>query len=128
MIDETPEFTEFSYSFVIFSNSRMNALISVLNTFNIMNDKIILKWTDTKTVHFLYDNDRKFNRKDVIALRKPTYYLWRSDFSSQEEFEAERRKYVGIGFRVVTFQDGNPDTDIHEGIKALVKNHWDDIM
>ena len=26
------------------------------------------------------------------------------------------------------FQDGNPDTDIHEGIKALVKNHWDDIM
>ena len=78
-----------------------------------MNDKIILKWTDTKTVHFLYDNDRKFNRKVVIALRKPTYYLWRSDFSSQEEFEAERRKYVGIGFRVVTFQDGNPDTDIH---------------
>lgn len=75
-----------------------------------------------------YDNDRKFNRKDVIALRKPTYYLWRNDFSSQEEFEAERRKYVGIGFRVVTFQDGNPDTDIHEGIKALVKNHWDDIM
>ena len=54
-------------------------------------------------------------------MRKPTYYLWRNDFSSQEEFEAERRKYVGIGFRVVTFQDGNPDTDIHEGIKALVK-------
>ena len=52
-------------------------------------------------------------------MRKPTYYLWRNDFSSQEEFEAERRKYVGIGFRVVTFQDGNPDTDIHEGIKAL---------
>ena len=128
MIDETLEFTEFSYSFLIFSNSRINALISVLDTFNIMNDKIILKWTDTKTVHFLYDNDRKFNRKIVIALRKPTYYLWRSDFSSQEEFEAERRKYVGIGFRVVTFQDGNPDTDIHEGIKALVKNHWDDIM
>ena len=47
---------------------------------------------------------------------------------TKEEFEAERRKYVGIGFRVVTFQDGNPDTDIHEGIKALVKNHWDDIM
>ena len=88
----------------------------------------ILKWTDTKTVRFLYDNDRKFNRKDVIALRKPTYYLWRNDFSSQEEFEAERRKYVCIGFRVVTFQDGNPDTDIHEGIKALVKNHWNDIM
>ena len=56
-----------------------------------MNDKIILKWTDTKTVHFLYDSYRKINRKDVIALRKPTYYLWRDDFSSQEEFEAERK-------------------------------------
>ena len=33
-IDETPEFTEFSYSFLIFSNSRINALISVLDTFN----------------------------------------------------------------------------------------------
>ena len=92
-----------------------------------MNDKIILKWTDTKTVHFLYDNDRKFNKKDVIALRKPTYYLWRNDFSSQEEFEAERRKYADIGFRVVTFLDGNSDADIHNGIKAMVRNHWDDI-
>lgn len=92
-----------------------------------MNDKIILKWTDTKTVRFLYDNDRKFNRKDVIALRKPTYYLWRSDFSSQEEFEAERKKYTDSGFRVVTFLDGNSDADIHNGIKAMVRNHWNDI-
>ena len=87
----------------------------------------ILKWTDTKTVRFLYDNDRKFNRKDVIALRKPTYYLWRNDFSSQEEFEAERRKYADIGFRVVTFLDGDSNTNIHDGIKALVKNHWDNV-
>ena len=74
-----------------------------------------------------YDNDRKFNRKDVIALRKPTYYLWRSDFSSQEEFEAERKKYTDSGFRVVTFLDGNSDADIHNGIKAMVRNHWNDI-
>ena len=92
-----------------------------------MNDKIILKWTDTKTVHFLYDNDRKFNKKDVIALRKPTYYLWRSDFSSQEKFEAECKKYTDSGFRVVTFLDGNSDAEIHNGIKAMVRNHWDDI-
>ena len=89
-----------------------------------MNGKIILKWTDTKTVHFLYDNYRKINRKDVITLRKPTYYLWRNDFSSQEEFEAERKKYADIGFRVVTFLDGTSNTNIHDGIKALVKNHW----
>ena len=87
----------------------------------------ILKWTDTKTVRFLYDNDRKFNRKDVIALRKPTYYLWRSDFSSQEEFEAERKKYTDSGFRVVTFLDGDSNTNIHDGIKALAKNHWDSV-
>ena len=87
----------------------------------------ILKWTDTKTVHFLYDNHRKVNRKDVIALRKPTYYLWRNDFPSQEEFEAERKKYADIGFRVVTFLDGDSNTNIHDGIKALVKNHWDNV-
>ena len=87
----------------------------------------ILKWTDTKTVHFLYDSYRKFKRKDVITLRKPTYYLWRNDFSSQEEFEAERRKYADIGFRVVTFLDGDSNTNIHDGIKALVKNHWDNV-
>ena len=26
---------------------------------SIVNDKIIFKWTDTKTVHFLYDSYRK---------------------------------------------------------------------
>ena len=92
-----------------------------------MNGKIILKWTDTKTVHFLYDNYRKINRKDVITLRKPTYYLWRTDFSSQEEFEAERKKYADIGFRVVTFLDGDSNVNIHDEIKALVKNHWDSL-
>ena len=63
----------------------------------------------------------------LMALRKPTYYLWRNDFSSQEEFEAERRKYADIGFRVVTFLDGDSNTNIHDGIKALVKNHWDNV-
>ena len=53
------------------------------------------------------------------------YYLWRNDFSSQEEFEAERKKYADIGFRVVTFWDGDVNANIHDGIKALVKNHWD---
>ena len=69
----------------------------------------------------------KINRKDVIALHKPTYYLWRNDFSSQEEFEAERKKYTDIGFRVVTFLDGDSDANIHDGIKALVKNHWNSV-
>ena len=63
----------------------------------------------------------------MISLRKPTYYLWRTDFSSQEEFEAERKKYTDIGFRVVTFLDGDSNTNIHDGIKALVKNDWDNV-
>ena len=52
-------------------------------------------------------------------MKKPTYYLWRNDFSTQEEYEVER-----IGFRVVTYFDGKQDQDIHAGIKALVRNHW----
>ena len=51
-------------------------------------------------------------------MRKPTYYLWRNDFSSQD---------ADIGFRVVTFLDGDSNTNIHDGIKALVKNHWDNV-
>ena len=47
-------------------------------------------------------------------MRKPTYYLWRNDFSSQEEFEAERRKYADIGFRVVTFLDYDSLTNLME--------------
>lgn len=58
-------------------------------------------------------------------MQKPTYYLWRNDFSSQEEFEEEGKKYVDSGFRVVTFLDGDSNADIHDGIKALIKNHWD---
>ena len=38
--------------------------------------------------------------------------------------DAERKKYTDAGFRVVIFLDGNSDADIHDGIKALVKNHW----
>ena len=59
-------------------------------------------------------------------MHKPPYYLWRSDFSSQEEFEAEHQKYAKTGFRVVTFLDGSSDADIHDGIRALIRNHLDD--
>lgn len=59
-------------------------------------------------------------------MKKPNYYLWRSDFSTQEEYEAEKERFSKIGFRVVTYLDGKPDQDIHTGIKALVKNHWEE--
>lgn len=64
------------------------------------------------------------NRKDVIIMKKPTYYLWRNDFSTQEEYKAAKERFERIGFRVVTYFDGKQDQDIHAGIKALVRNHW----
>ena len=80
-------------------------------------------------------------------MRKPTYYLWRTQEISQETYEAEKERYVQMGFRVVTFQNGknhihtqneiqkctkknipepipqNIPDDIQEGIRALIQNH-----
>ncbi len=63
----------------------------------------------------------------MIALQKPTYYLWRTDYTSSEDFEADKEKYMKIGFRVVTFTDGQSDKNIHNGIKALIRNHIKEI-
>lgn len=58
-------------------------------------------------------------------MNKPTYYLWRNNFSTQEEFEASKERLRKIGFRVVTFLEGHQDMAIHTAMKALVKNHWE---
>ncbi len=52
-------------------------------------------------------------------MRKPTYYLWRNDFSSQEEFEAERKKYADIGFGLSHFW-----MEIQTLIFMTVLKHW----
>ena len=57
-------------------------------------------------------------------MRKPTYYLWKKDFSSEEEYTAAKNKDGNLGFRVVTYLDGQKDKDIHEGLKAVIKNHY----
>lgn len=62
-----------------------------------------------------------------MALRKPTYYLWRAEYISSEDFEADKEKYTKIGFRVATFADGRSDKNIHDGIKALIRNHIKEI-
>ena len=87
----------------------------------------IIRQTGTKTIWCLYLSIDIRNRKSVIALQKPTYYLWRTDYTSSEDFEADKEKYRKIGFRVVTFADGQPDKNIHNGIKALIRNHIKEI-
>lgn len=57
-------------------------------------------------------------------MAKPTYYLWKNDFSTETAFETERNKYVNCGFRVITFVDGSAENNIHTGMKGLIKNHW----
>ena len=57
------------------------------------------------------------------ALNKPTYYLWRTDFYTEEEFNQTKKKYIDLGFRVVTYLDGDNEKDIHSGIRGLIQNH-----
>ena len=56
-------------------------------------------------------------------MSRPTYYLWKNDFPTREDFEAAKKLYCELGFRVVTYQDGQNQKDIHEGLKAIIKNH-----
>ena len=59
-------------------------------------------------------------------MSKSTYYLWKNDFSSQEEYETAKDKYMKLGFRVVTYLDGQKNRNIHDGLKAVIKNHYRD--
>ena len=59
-----------------------------------------------------------------MPLRKPACYLKSRDFSSQEALEATRQDYLNKGFRVVVFLEKNQETDIHQGLKALIRHHW----
>ena len=56
-------------------------------------------------------------------MRKPTYYIWRDNYSTQEEYEITKERYTKMGFRVVTFKDGRNGCDIQEAIRAVIKNH-----
>lgn len=53
----------------------------------------------------------------------PTYYLWKNAAMSDEELDTQKNYYRALGFRVVTFQDGDTTLDINEGLRAIIKNH-----
>lgn len=59
-------------------------------------------------------------------MSKPTYYLWRSSYATEEEFEREKKKYNEVGFRIIILEDGPKEKDIHAGIRAIIKNHYQD--
>ena len=71
----------------------------------------IIKQTGTKTIWCLYLSIDIRNRKSVIALQKPTYYLWRTDYTSSEDFEADKEKYRKIGFRAYNDNAQNSEED-----------------
>lgn len=57
-------------------------------------------------------------------MAKPTYYLWKSDFPNNDALSKEKKKYTDFGFRVVVYQDGQSEKNIHDGLKALIQNHY----
>lgn len=61
-------------------------------------------------------------------MTKSSHYLWKSDFQDEDALLKEKRKYTDLGFRVVIFQDGHNENNIHDGLKALIKNHYPDIL
>lgn len=54
---------------------------------------------------------------------KPVYYLWENDFSTREELDAAKEKFRKLGFRVVICLAGQKSRNIHEGLKAIIRNH-----
>ncbi|MDO4941473.1 MAG: hypothetical protein Q4E73_01370 [Lachnospiraceae bacterium] len=57
-------------------------------------------------------------------MAKPVYYLWKSDFQNEDALSKEKKKYTDFGFRVVIYQDAQSEKNIHDGLKALIKNHY----
>lgn len=62
--------------------------------------------------------------KGCDTLKKPNYYLWKSDFQNDTALLQAKAKYTQLGFRVVIYQDGRKENNIHDGLKALIKNHY----
>lgn len=57
----------------------------------------------------------------LASRSKPTYYIWMTEDMDKNVVEKSKLYWSSIGFRVVTFIDGNKN--IHSGIKEVIKNH-----
>ncbi len=68
---------------------------------------------------------RKTEMQDY--LKKPTYYLWRALFTSEEEYESEKERYRRAGYRVVTFEDKGGNQRIADSLNTIAANHYSEI-
>lgn len=59
--------------------------------------------------------------------KKPTYYLWKNDNSSEDMIEKQKEQLLKYGFRVTILNNGSTSQDINNGMKALINNHINDV-
>ena len=57
-----------------------------------------------------------------MFLSKPTYYLWKAEFDSQQKFENVKTSLIDSGFRVVVYIDGKTDNDINTASLQILED------
>ena len=63
---------------------------------------------------------------EMIHVRKPTYYFWKSPGVSQEQFQRQYDLLKRCGFRIALYTDGPEQKDLRQALKTLIRNHWKD--
>ncbi len=56
-------------------------------------------------------------------MKKTNYYLWRALYATEEEYEAEKIRIKGAGYRVVTYTEESGKQRLLEGLMGIVENH-----
>lgn len=57
-------------------------------------------------------------------MQKTTHYLWRSDFSTESEYENTKTDLTQKGFRVATFSERPDNQQISPAFQMLLQNHF----
>lgn len=59
-------------------------------------------------------------------MQKPTCYLFRNEYATEEDFVFARDLYQDLGFRVVTYVEGNDPGKILDAFETILGNHIHD--
>ncbi len=54
---------------------------------------------------------------------KPTYYIWKTNDSDEDDICKQKLYWQSMGFRTVVFHDGDCNNDINIAMKAIIQNH-----